>query len=284
MTRITERLAAGATLSYEFFPPRDQQAMLGLDASIDELSATAPAFVSVTCGAGGTTRDRTKQVVLGVTAERTFPAMPHVTCVGSTRAELVALLDDYSLHGVDNILALAGDPPLDGGEPTGDFRHAIELVEMVQEHPHAFAVSVAAHPEVHPLSESRSSDRLRLAEKLALADFAITQFFFDADDYFRLIDELATLGVSAPVVPGVFPVTAPKTVRRFAQANGTAIPEGFFERVEAADQEERIGLAVDAATALCERLLDGGAPGIHLYTMNRAEVASRIVAQLSAFS
>jgi len=158
-----------------------------------------------------------------------------------------------------------------------------ELVEVVREHPHRFAVGVAAHPEVHPRSVNREADRRHLAEKLALADFALTQFFFDPADYFRMVDELSRLGVTAPVVPGVFPVTAPKTARHFADNNGTAIPEDLFRRIEASAGDERTSLAVESATALCASLLEGGAPGIHLYTMNRAEVANRIVANLGDF-
>lgn len=283
MRRIPELLEAGPTLSFEFFPPQDEEARHKLNAAIAELVQSRPDFASVTCGAGGSTRDRTRQVVLDIDAEQRFPAMPHVTCVGNTRAELGALLDDYAAHGINNILALAGDPPADGSRPRGDFTYAVELVEVVREHPHGFAVGVAAHPEVHPRSVDREADRGHLAEKLAMADFALTQFFFDPADYFRMVDELARLGASAPVVPGVFPVTAPKTARRFAGNNGTAIPEDLFSRIEAASGEERTDLAVESATALCASLLEGGAPGIHLYTMNRAEVANRIVASLGDF-
>ena len=283
MTRISQLLDAGPTLSFEFFPPQTEPAQRALHEAIVELAPSRPDFVSVTCGAGGSTRDRTRQVVLDVTADQAFPAMPHVTCVGNTRDELDALLDDYAAHGIDNILALAGDPPADGSTPRGDFSYALELVEVVREHPHGFSVGVAAHPEVHPRSADRSADRRHLAAKLALADFALTQFFFDPADYFRMVDELAGLGIGAPVVPGVFPVTAPKTARRFADANGTNIPEDLFGRIEAAEGDVRNRLAVEEATALCSALLEGGAPGIHLYSMNRSEVAGRIVANLGGF-
>lgn len=283
MTRISDLLAAGRTLSFEFFPPASDEARRDLNQAIVDLSDSSPSFVSVTCGAGGSTRDRTQGIVFDVTDQHAFPAMPHVTCVGNTCDELQLLLDEYAAHGIDNILALAGDPPADGSAAGGDFVYALELVELVREHDHDFAVGVAAHPEVHPRSTDRASDRQHLAEKLARADFALTQFFFDSADYFALLEDLASHGVDSPVVPGVFPVTAPKTVRRFAAMNETTIPEELFAAVEAAEGEDRVRLAIDAATTLCVELLEGGAPGVHLYTMNRAPVANQVAANLSTF-
>lgn len=283
MTRIDTLLGAGPTLSYEFYPPPSDEAREALGRTILELADTGPSFVSVTYGAGGSTRDRTRRIVLDVAATQPFPAMPHLTCVGNTRVAVGALLDDYAAHGIDNVLAVAGDPPADGSDPDGDFSYAIELVEMVHDHPHGFAVGVAAHPEVHPRSTDRASDRRHLAEKMQIADFAITQFFFDAREYFRLLDELAELEVSTPVIPGVFPVTAPKTARRFSETNGTTVPDEFFAQLEAADEGERLGLAVDSATELCVQLLDAGAPGVHIYTMNRSAAAALIAGNLTQF-
>lgn len=279
MTLVDALLAAGTTLSFEFFPPKTENAQRNLEKVVAELATVSPSFVSVTCGAGGQPHDRTAEVVADISRTRDFPAMAHLTCVGHTRAQIEAQLAEYAANGVRNILALAGDPPADGSEPTGDFRYAIELVELIRSHGD-FCVAVAAHPEVHPRSPDRDTDRRHLAEKLELADLAITQFFFDPDLYARLVDELAVLGNDKPIVPGVFPVTSPAVVRRFAGMNAAAVPEDFFARVEAADAPERHRMAVEAAVELSQALLDRGAPGVHLYTMNRSEVALDVVAAL----
>lgn len=283
MTKIADLLASGRTLSFEFFPPPSDQAMRALEKALDELADLSPSFVSVTYGAGGTTRDRTREVVVGINANRQFPAMAHLTCVGHSRAEIASLLDDYAASDVHNILALAGDPPASGEAPGGDFRYAVELVEFVRSHGD-FSVGVSAFPEVHPRSRDRASDRRHLADKLRMADFAITQFFFTAADYFALVNDLADLGVHTPVVPGVIPVLNPARVRRFAEMNGTAIPEAFFARLEAyPDEVDRLALAVDQAADLSAELLAGGVPGIHYYALNRAEAVVPIVRRLGAW-
>jgi methylenetetrahydrofolate reductase (NADPH) len=204
--------------------------------------------------------------------------MAHLTCVGHTRAQIRALLDEYAAHGVRNILALGGDPPADGSDPGGDFTHAIELVEMVREHPAAFSVGVAAHPELHPRSGDRSSDRSNLAAKLELADFAITQFFFRVEDYSRMLDELGELGCRRPVVPGVMPVVSAEGLRRMSAMNGTAIPPALEAGLEAAgdDAAAVTALGVEVALKLCEDLIAAGAPGLHLYTLNRSESVLRM--------
>jgi methylenetetrahydrofolate reductase (NADPH) len=205
--------------------------------------------------------------------------MPHLTCMSHTKDEVVELLQDYRAHGIDNILALAGDPPLDGSPPAGEFLYALELVEVVREQGD-FSVGVAAFPEVHPRSADRAEDRRHLAMKLAAADFAITQFFFDVDDYLRLVDELSALGCDKPVIPGVFPPTNPASVRRFAAVNGSRTPDADLDRIEAAGEDGGLTIAVDLATDLARRLLASGAPGIHLYALNKAEAPSRIVENL----
>ena len=205
MARVVDLLGAQNTLSFEFFPPADDIARKQLDETLDELAGLSPSFVSVTCGVGGDGHDRTHDIVTGICRDRPFPAMAHLTCVGHTREGVASLLDDYAVAGVVNILALAGDPP-DGSAISGDFRYASELVEVVRAHPAGFSVGVAAHPEVHPRSTDRASDRRFLAAKLSRADFAITQFFFDPADYVRLCDELADQGCQRPVIPGVMPV------------------------------------------------------------------------------
>jgi len=284
-SRISDQLATGPTLSFEFFPPKNDEAQRQLEKTIHELAPLRPSFVSVTCGAFGQTHDRTRDVVIEINREQSFPAMAHLTCVGNTREQVVGLLEDYAAAGVRNILALAGDPPADGSDPGGDFTYALELVELVRDHPGDFSVGVAAHPELHPRSEGdRAQDRRNLAIKLAAADFGITQFFFELDDYLRMIDELAELGCTTPVLPGVMPpgVAPLSGLMRMATMNGSVVPAGLIARLEEAGDEieARRDIAVDVATELGRRLLDAGAPGLHLYALNRSEVVLRIVDNL----
>lgn len=280
MTRIADLLGAQKTLSFEFFPPADAVARKQLDETLDELAGLAPSFVSVTCGVGGDGHDRTHDIVTGICRLQPFPAMAHLTCVGHTRHGVSALLDDYAAAGVANILALAGDPP-DGSAISGDFRYASELVEVIRDHPADFSVGVAAHPEVHPRSADRASDRRHLAAKLGRADFAITQFFFDPADYVQLCDELADLGCHRPVIPGVMPVIWPKSIRRFADMNGSTVPEDLFARFESLPAPDRIQAAAESAASLSQALLDAGAPGLHLYTLNRPEASTQIAEIIS---
>jgi methylenetetrahydrofolate reductase (NADPH) len=276
MTRIGDLLAARRTLSFEFFPPKTDEGVRSLYAVLDELARHDPAFVSVTYGAGGTTTHRTRGIVLDFNATRPFPAMPHLTCMSHTKAEVVELLQDYRSHGIDNILALAGDPPADGSPPAGEFNYALELVDVVREQGD-FSIGVAAFPEIHPRSRDRDDDRRHLARKLEAADFAITQFFYDPDDYRRLVDELDALGVRKPVIPGVFPPANPASVRRFAAVNGSRTPDDLLDRIDAADPDDALSMAVDVASQLSSDLLDAGAPGIHIYAMNRSDVPGRVV-------
>lgn len=275
MTRIGDLLATGRSLSFEFFPPKTDDGVRSLHRVLDELATFDPTFVSVTYGAGGTTTERTRGVVLEFNRSRPFPAMPHLTCMSHTKAEVVELLQDYRANGIDNVLALAGDPPADGSPPAGEFRYAYELVELVREQGE-FSVGVAAFPEVHPRSVDRATDRRHLAAKLEAADFAITQFFYDVDDYVRMMDELDALGVSKPVIPGVFPPANPSSVRRFAAVNGSRTPDEVLDRIEAASPDDALAIAADVAIDLAQRLLEVGAPGIHVYAMNRADVPSAV--------
>ncbi len=276
MTAIRDLLDRGRTLSFEFFPPKTHEAQAKLRATVDQLEKVEPDYVSVTYGAGGSTRETTRETVLDLVEHRAFPAMPHLTCVGHSYAEVQELVDDYQANGVHNMLALAGDPPEDGSPTPGDFRYALELVQMLRENTE-MSIGVAAFPEMHPRSESRTADRARLAEKLDAADFGITQFFFDPDDYFRMMDDLSALGCDTPVLPGVIPVTNPASVRRFAGMNGSAVDEALWTRLESTDDADaRLEIAVDAAVRQIERLLEGGAPGIHIYTLNQADATVRI--------
>ncbi|MCB0975434.1 MAG: methylenetetrahydrofolate reductase [NAD(P)H] [Actinobacteria bacterium] len=279
---MADVLTAGPTFSFEFFPPRDDDAQVELYNTLRDLQTLDPSFVSVTYGAGGSTRDRTHDLVVSILNDTTMTPMAHLTCVAHSRAELADILERYDAAGVENILALGGDPPADGSEFRSELEHAIDLVELVRSVGN-FSIGVAAHPEGHPRSPDRISDRKHLAAKLALADFAITQFFFDAEDYFGMIDELADLGVTKPVVPGIMPVTNVSQVTRFAQLSGAAFPTDLAERLHAAgdpDEVRRIG--IDVATELCRTLLDGGAPGLHFYTLNKSPATREIYQRLAS--
>ena len=282
MTRIADLLDAGPTLSFELFPPKTDEAERALEKCVVELAELRPSFVSVTYGALGSTRERTRDVVTRINAEQGFPAMPHLTCVGHTRADIAELLDHYADHGVENILALGGDPPADGSVATGDYEHASELLEEVRAHRGAFSVGVAAHPELHPRSVDRASDRRHLADKLEAADFAMTQFFFVVDDYLRLVDELADLGCDKPVLPGVMPIVSVKGVVRMAGMNGTVIPAPLLDRLLAVeDQPDEVAkIGIEVATELGAALLAEDAPGLHLYALNRSAGVRQIHANL----
>jgi len=282
MARIADLLAAGPTRSFEFFPPKTDEMERQLDKTVAELAQLQPSFVSVTYGALGSTRERTREVVLRINREYPFPCMPHLTCVGHRRADIDALLDEYAANGIENILALGGDPPADGSDPGGDFAHASELIEVVRAHPGRFSIGVAAHPEGHPRSPDRVSDRRHLARKLAMADFGITQFFFDVRHYLRMLDELGERGCTTPVIPSVMPIISVAGVRRMATMNGSEIPDELNERLDAVadDPDAVVALGIDVATDLAATLLDQDVPGLHLYALNRPTSVRRIYENL----
>ena len=269
-------LEHGPTISFEVFPPRGDGA--AFDATIDQLGRLQPDFVAVTYGAGGTRRGGTIETVERLVATTPWPVVTHLTCIGHTRDEIHELIDRYAEAGTTAVLAVAGDPNPD--LPTGDFRHAIELVELIRERSD-MEIGVAAFPELHPRSMSRYEDRRCLKEKLDAADFGISQFFFDERDYWRMIDELRDLKCFTPVVPGVIPVVNVDKVRRFAKMNGTQIPERLFRMMQrspmAQCEDGRIELAARLAAEQLERLLRHGSPGVHLYTLNRGDVVDRII-------
>ncbi len=287
MTRISDLLEAGRTYSFEFFPPRTDEAERALAKALSELEPLAPSFVSVTYGAGGSTRERTRDIVIHIERDTSMTAMAHLTCIGHSRAELTEIVGEYRDAGIDNILALGGDPPKapeagePGGDTQGDLVHAAELVELIGE-VGDFSVGVAAHPELHPRSPGRESDRRFLAAKLAMADFGITQFFFETHHYLRMVDELAELGCETPVIPGIMPVTNARQVKRFAELSGAEFPPALATRFEAvADDAEAVrALGVEVATQMCSELLDAGVPGLHFYTLNRSTATREIYANL----
>ena len=283
MTHIADLLRAGRTLSFEFFPPKTDEAARALEATISELDELHPSFVSVTYGAGGSTRERTRDVVINIEQQVGITAMAHLTCVGHSRDQLTTLLDEYQAAGVQNILALAGDAPPDDPDAVerGDLHRAIELVELVRA-AGDFSIGVAAHPEGHPRSPDLYSDRRHLADKLNAADFAITQFFFEPQPYLRLVEGLSAFGCDKPVVPGIMPVTNLGQVTRFAELAGAAFPAHLAARFEAlADDPEGVrALGVELAVDLCQRLLDEGVPGLHFYTLNRSTATREIARAL----
>ncbi len=281
MTRISDLLASGRTFSFEFSPPKSAAASLSLGRTIAELEPLAPSFVSITYGAGGSTREHTRDTVLWVQRETNIPPMAHLTCVGHTRPEISDIISTYVNAGVHNVLALAGDPPKDPADvrPT-DYTYASDLISHIRELSD-MCIGVAAHPEGHPRSPDLATDRKFLAHKLSLADFATTQFFFDIDHYLSLVNDLADLGVTKPVVPGVMPVTNIAQVERMAELSGAAFPQWLREKLESGSTPEDVRrIGVEAATQLCARLLDAGAPGLHFYTMNKSTATREIYLQL----
>ncbi|QGG96928.1 methylenetetrahydrofolate reductase [NAD(P)H] [Actinomarinicola tropica] len=278
---MRDLLAAGPSVSFEFFPPKTDEAERQLQLTIKELEHLSPSFVSVTYGAGGSTRERTRDIVIGIERDTSLTAMAHLTCVGHRRHEITELLEEYEQGGVSNILALAGDPPTDGEPAEGDFAYALELVELVRE-AGDFSVGVAAHPEGHPRSPDRDSDLRHLAAKLTAADFGVTQFFFRAEDYLRMRDGLVERGCDTPVIPGIMPVTNARQVQRFAELSGAAFPADLAARLEsvADDAVEVRRIGVEVATELCRTLLDEGVPGLHFYTLNRSTATREIAANL----
>jgi methylenetetrahydrofolate reductase (NADPH) len=278
MPKIADLLAGGPTYSFEFFPPKTDAEQATLTRTIRELEPLEPSFVSVTYRGGPSSRARTYDLVSGMRHATSLTPMAHLICVAHTRLELAEILVSFRKAGVENLMALGGDPPTDPTEGPGELRHACELVELA----HAiggFSIGVAAHPAGHPASSSRQSDRDYLAEKLRLADFAVTQFFFDADEYLGLVDDLSTRGVDKPVLPGIMPVTSLRSIPRMAEM-GSAIPSWMVARLEAAAEAEgadavrREGVAV--AIELCEKLLAAGVPGLHFYTLNRSSATREI--------
>jgi methylenetetrahydrofolate reductase (NADH) len=279
---IGELVAAGErSLSFEFMPPRDEAGVEQLWRAISDLEPYEPTFVSVTYGAGGSTRDTTVQITGRIARETSLRSLGHLTCVGHTREELVEILRSYQEAGVRNVLALRGDPKDGPSAPwtatPGGFTYARELVELAHRMG-AFSVGVAAFPEGHPSAPSLDADARVLADKArAGADFAVTQLFFRPEDYFRLVERVAAQGVELPILPGIMPITNLGSLRRMAELSGATIPPELLERFDGLDDPadvRRVG--VEVATELCDTLLAGGAPGLHFFTLNRSRATLEI--------
>jgi methylenetetrahydrofolate reductase (NADPH) len=276
--RIDAVLAQGTTRSFEFFPPKSDEESAVLAVTLKDLEQLSPSFVSVTYRGGPTSRQRTFDLVTQIERGGQMTAMAHLICVGHTRKEMKVILRNYETAGVENVMALGGDVSDDPGQEVSEFRHALDLVEMARE-VGDFAIGVAAHPQGHPRSPDRVSDRRFLAQKLAAADFAVTQFFFELDEWLQLVDELGQLGVNKPVVPGIMPVTTLTGVARMADM-GARVPDVLVNRLERAHQRGGAPAVraegIRAATELCSGLLDAHAPGLHFYTLNRSTATREI--------
>ncbi|MBL8539975.1 MAG: methylenetetrahydrofolate reductase [NAD(P)H] [Betaproteobacteria bacterium] len=264
--------------SFEFFPPKTPEGMEKLRATRRQLAQLRPQFFSVTFGAGGSTRDRTLETVLEIQAEGSA-ASPHISCIASSRADLAATLGLYKSHGIRHIVALRGDLP-SGLASFGELRYASELVEFIrQETGDWFTIEVACYPEMHPQARSPQEDVRNFKRKVdAGADSAITQYFFNADSYFRFVDECEAIGIDIPIVPGIMPIGNFSQLARFSDACGAEIPRWMRLRLQSfGDDTASIrAFGLDVVTDLCDRLLSAGAPGLHFYTLNQAGLTSTI--------
>lgn len=281
-------MVSRTSYSFEFFPPKDIEGEDRLWAAIDGLKSIAPDFVSVTYGAGGSTRDRSIRIAREITQRTGISTVAHLTCVGSTRHELISILQSYKDAGITSILALRGDP---AGGPSAPWvatenglNHADELVQLAAEFG-GFTIGVAAFPDGHPASQgdfAKDVDVLIRKEQLG-ATFATTQFFFEADRYTQLVEKLRARGSQLTVIPGILPVTNVKLLHRMAELGGTPIPGHIadaFAKVENDAQAVR-SLGVEIATSLCKELLAAGAPGLHFYTMNSSTATQEIYRRLN---
>jgi methylenetetrahydrofolate reductase (NADPH) len=284
--RIDQILSTdGPVFSFEFFPPKTEAGERNLYGALTELETLEPSFVSVTYGAGGSTREKTIEIVKRIREQYGLEAMAHFTCVGATVAELRGTLDEMQGAGIDNVLALRGDPPA-GQEAwvktDGGLEYSRELVELITEG-YPFAVGAACFPETHIHADSPESDLGHLAEKVkAGVDFLITQLFFDNARYFEFLERARASGIEVPIIPGIMPITHAGQVERMAKMCGSSIPAGLRRELHARGEhpEAVLDFGVAYATLQCAELLAAGAPGIHFYTLNRSPATRAILSAL----
>ncbi|MDP1680273.1 MAG: methylenetetrahydrofolate reductase [NAD(P)H] [Burkholderiales bacterium] len=266
------------TFSFEFFPPKTPEGMEKLRATRQQLAQLKPKFFSVTYGAGGSTRDRTLEAVMEIQASGSASA-PHLSCIGSTQESIQEILDLFKAKGIRHIVALRGDLPSGMADP-GEFRYANELVAFIRKQTGDwFQIEVAAYPEFHPQAKNAQEDLANFKRKTeAGASSAITQYFYNADAYFRFVDDCVAMNVNIPIVPGIMPITNCAQLSRFSDACGAEIPRWIRKRLEAygEDLDSIRAFGLDVVTDLCDRLLQGGAPGLHFYTLNQAGPSSTI--------
>jgi len=288
--RISDALATlRPFFSFEFFPPKDDEGSRALLATIELLAPLRPAFVSITYGAGGSARERTVTLAKTIQRDIGLTVMAHVTCVGSTRAELRAIFDDLARGGIENVLALRGDPPKGSTTfeaPVGGFAHASDLIAMLRRN-YDFCIGAACYPETHAEAPSPQTDLMHLKEKVdAGADFLISQLFFNNERFTEFETRARGIGIGVPIIPGLMPITNYQQVSRFTQAIGATIPPKLLRELELRHQEakavEDLGVAYAALQAT--ELLGRGAPGIHFYTLNRSPATRAIVSALIAGS
>lgn len=277
---------AQPVFSFEFFPPRTEAGERSLLRTIDNLRPLAPSFVSVTYGAGGTTREKTIEIVTRIKREHGIEAMAHLTCVGHSRDEIAAILDRLAAAGLENVLALRGDPPR--GEtsfvrPANGFGYASELVAFIVERGYPFCLAGAGYPEGHPECRDLDRDIAHLRRKVdAGVAVIITQLFYDNRDYFAFVARARRAGITVPILPGIMPITNVPQIERITALCGARIPDDLRRHLHAAEGDEEAVLAVGVAHALtqCRDLLAGGAPGIHFYTLNQSPATAAILAEL----
>ncbi len=285
--RIDEILATAAEpiFSFEFFPPKTDEGERNLRGALESLQALEPAFVSVTYGAGGSTRNRTLEMTKWIKQELGIEAMAHLSCVGATREELCVILDGIAAAGIENVLALRGDPPRGETEwrpHPGGLHYSTELAALISER-YPFAIGAACFPEVHPEAPDLAHDLRFLKDKVAAGvSFLITQLFFDNELYFRFVDEARAAGIEVPILPGIMPITDVGQIKTITGMCGATIPQALLEALEwrAADPDAVLQLGVSYATLQCAELLARGAPGIHFYTLNRSPATRAILSAL----
>jgi len=271
--------------SFEFFPPKDDASLAALFDTVKNLQDLNPSFVSVTYGAGGSTRRKTVEITKKIKQEIGIEAMAHLTCVGHSRDEIASVLDEVESADIENVMTLRGDPPRGQTDfvphPNG-FRHANELVQFIRAQK-TFCLGVAGYPEGHPEAPSKDADLVNLKRKVdAGADFIVTQLFFSNPDYFDFSERARRAGIELPIIPGIMPITDVSQIKRFTQMCGATIPAALLSDLETSDgdREAVIQIGIDFATRQCEELLGSGAPGIHFYTLNKSLSTRTVLSQL----
>ena len=283
--RFKQPASAGPVFSFEFFPPKTPEAVERLYATAKELATHRPGFVSVTYGAGGSTRHLTVDLVTRIKREIGVETMAHLTTVGHTKEELVQVLDQLAAGGIENVLALRGDPPKGQGrfvKTEGGFEYGQELARFIKAN-YSFCIGGAAYPERHPDAPDLETDLRHLKEKVESgAEFLITQLFFDPVHYFRFVERARAIGIDVPIVPGIMPVTNVAQIHRFTSMCGASIPESLRDLLDRVKDDEQavIAVGVEWASDQARRLLAGGAPGIHFYTLNRSHSSQMVFENL----
>jgi len=271
------------TLSCEFFPPRTEQGMKKLRQVRNELRALNPSFLSVTFGAGGSTREKTFETVVDI-QKSGIAAAPHLSCVASTRQNISQILQEYHDAGIRRIVALRGDTPSGWVGRLGEFSYANELVKFIRkEMGDDFYIEVAAYPEVHPQANSAAKDLYYFKQKVESgANSAITQYFYNADAYFYFVEKCRKIGINVPIVPGIMPIMNYEQLLRFSDVCGAEVPRWLRQQLKDVSDDPTAlqALGVDVVTTLCEHLLKGGAPGLHFYTLNKSETVLEIAKRL----